>query len=164
MLWSTLLQTVSIGLVVPSLCYASPLQVDSAIDQPQRLRLHQRQATNCSTIREPSNECFSSVDLGSYVRGWLQKNTCQAGEGFSSCYFRQNGLSGSDCSKIADNSCRSSRAPDGTTLPVVYTFANIQGESRFADPSRSCTSCLINHTRHQRIFHRLGYRRFSRPQ
>ena len=162
--WSTLLQTVFIGLVVPSLCDAGPLQVDSTTDQPQRLRLHQRQASNCSSIREPSNECFSSVDLGSYVQGWLQSNTCQAGEGFSTCYLRQNGLSGSDCTKIADNLCPSSRAPHGITLPIVYTIANIQGESRFADPGRPFTSCLMSHTRHQRIFHRLVYRRFSRPQ
>lgn len=134
MLWSSLLQTVLIGLVVPSLCYPSPLQVDPTMDQPQRLRLRQRQATNCSTIGEPSNECFPSVNLGSYVQGWLQNNTCQAGEGFSTCYFHGNGLSGHDCSSIGDYSCASARAPGGTASPVAYTVANMQGESGSIGP------------------------------
>lgn len=157
MLWSTLLQTVSIGLVAPSLCHASPFQVDSAIDQPQRQRLHRRQATNCSSIREPSNECFSSVDLGSYVQGWLQNNTCQAGEGFSTCYFRQNGLSGSDCSKTSDNTCRSSSAPDGSSVQVAYTIANIRGKSRSAGPrGREHHGLSHNHEKVSTHFSTLG--------
>ena len=85
---------------------------------------------NCSDLSTGrANKCWEELNLTQYVRDWLKNSVCAAGEGFASCYLRQNKLYAHDCSHISVSSCP---APESDALSedprAFYVAYNIYCE------------------------------------
>ena len=90
-----------------------------------------------------SNDCWAQLGLTEYVIEWVNTHECYRGEGFSTCYLRQNGFPSLDCSGIAISSCP---PPQDSALSLdpqkFYVAYNIHGEKRtycFCQPEADIT-------------------------
>ncbi|KAG8531389.1 uncharacterized protein KY384_003018 [Bacidia gigantensis] len=82
---------------------------------------------NCSDlVTGRSNDCWAQLRLTDYVNNWLENNQCYQGEGFSTCFLRQNHFPGLDCSVITPSSCPAIQSDavnqDPRTFYVAYNI------------------------------------------
>ena len=93
--------------------------------------LSMQDGVNCSNIATGRAEkCWQELDLTNYVGNWISNSVCVAGEGFASCYLRQNGFPALDCSTISVSSCPAPQILNETVDPrVFYVVYNIYGDS-----------------------------------
>ena len=76
-----------------------------------------------------SNDCWAQLGLSQYVIEWVNTHECYKGEGFSTCYLRQNGFPTLDCSGIAISSCPPPQDDSLTLDPQKFYVAyNIHGK------------------------------------
>lgn len=84
---------------------------------------------NCSDlVTGRANDCWVKLNLTQYVKDWIKTHQCYSGEGFSTCYLRQSGFPGLDCSRISVSSCVAPQS-DSIVLdpPKFYIAYNIYG-------------------------------------
>ena len=85
---------------------------------------------NCSDITTGlDNKCWTELNLSQYVQQWSNNAICLPGEGFSSCFLRQNGFPSLDCSVISTSGCP---APESDLVDQdprkFYVVYNIYGK------------------------------------
>ena len=85
---------------------------------------------NCSDITTGrANKCWEELGLTQWVQDWSDTHKCYEEEGFSTCYLRQNGFPGLDCSQIAVSSCVAPQGDELLQYPEnFYVAYNIYGE------------------------------------
>lgn len=85
--------------------------------------------TNITTRR--ANRCWNELNLTQWVTDWTKNHTCYEEEGFSTCFLRQNGFPGLDCSQISPDACTAPRYSYTVNLvknpKVFYVAYNIYG-------------------------------------
>ena len=85
--------------------------------------------TNISTGR--ANRCWSELNLTQWVTDWTLTHACYQDEGFSTCFLRQNGFPGLDCSQIAPAACTAPQYSYSVNLvenpKIFYVAYNIYG-------------------------------------
>ena len=94
---------------------------------------------NCSDITTGrANKCWFDLNLTQYVNDWLDNAICVPGEGFASCFLRQNGFPGLDCSQISVSACPAPQSDSIITDPRrFYVAYNIYGKC-FRKQTDSC--------------------------
>ena len=76
-----------------------------------------------------SNRCWAQLNLTGYVKDWLNNHHCYEGEGFSTCYLRQNNFVERDCSAVSLSSCTSTSYDQAGSDPrKFYVAYNIYGK------------------------------------
>lgn len=101
------------------------------ITQPGDVDESQVVCTNITTGR--ANRCWAELSLTEWVENWSNDNSnkCYEYEGFSTCFLRQNGFPGLDCSQIAPGACdapQNSLTVNLLTNPEVFYVAyNLYG-------------------------------------
>ena len=86
---------------------------------------------NCSDlVTGRANDCWARLNLTQYVKDWILTHECYSGEGFSTCYLRQSGFPGLDCSQISVSSCVAPQSDSIVLDPEKFYIAyNIYGDS-----------------------------------
>ena len=89
------------------------------------------QYVNCSDVTTGrANKCWAELNLTQYVQDWRSSAVCFQGEGFSSCYLRQNGFPGLDCHTISGAACTAPQSDAAIDDPKrFYVAYNIYGQS-----------------------------------
>ena len=93
---------------------------------------------NCSDpVTGRSNDCWHQLKLSQYVNDWVDTHECYKGEGFATCYLRQNGFTTLDCSGIALDACPPPQDPQLVLDPQkfyvaynIYCEYNLRGSSK----------------------------------
>ena len=88
------------------------------------LRNPNEDKVNCSDpVTGRANDCWSQLGLSKYVNDWVATHECYQGEGFATCYLRQNGFTTLDCSGIAINACVPPQDPSLVLDPQKFYVA-----------------------------------------
>ena len=111
-----------------------------------------QQYVNCSDITTGrANRCWAELNLTAYVNDWLSKAVCAAGEGFASCFLRQNGFPGLDCTHISGSACPAPQSDRILDDPKrFYVAYNIYGKPVSTLPPRHWDLTFVSS--HQRLF------------
>ena len=80
--------------------------------------------TNLLTGRD--NKCWDQLNLTDWVENWLFTHWCHENEGFASCFLREEGFPGLDCTGIRPGSCIAPTSQDLLDKPhLFYVVYNI---------------------------------------
>ena len=86
----------------------------------------QTQQVNCTLLSTGlSNNCWEDLNLTDWLFNWSKNNFCYPNEGFATCFLRQNGFPGYDCSSIAVNRCVPPQAFPWQDVFSFYVSYNI---------------------------------------